>query len=331
MTEKPRRVLPPLTLAAGVVVILLCEALLAVDFHARGHVLIGHTPSVHPVLLPAPRGPLEQAARLVAVHMTPFCWAGYLLVFDGLLEWLSRRRHQRALNPLRARPHRFIIAWLTSIPVWCYFDYVNFAFLDAWRYHGLPAPWPERYAGYFLSFAAISPGMFAAAALYQHLGLRRLRSSPVRIPLAIQIAVLILGLLFVIYPFLVRDPIGNLTLWVSLLFLLDPLNHWLGQPSILGDWRAGRWGRTLSLMLGGATCGFCWEFWNYWAVAKWTYHLPFLGSLAEHRYFEMPWVGFQGFLPFALECWVVLNTILWTLDKLHLRVAEPLPDDTAVM
>ena len=74
-----------------------------------------------------------------------------------------------------------------------------------------------------------------------------------------------------------------------------------------------------------------WEFWNYWAIAKWTYQLPFLGALEQYRYFEMPWVGFVGFLPFAAECWVVLNTIIAVLEKSRLRVAEPLPDEVAVM
>jgi hypothetical protein len=45
----------------------------------------------------------------------------------------------------------------------------------------------------------------------------------------------------------------------------------------------------------------------------------------------MPWLGFLGFLPFALECWVVLNTAVAILDRLGLRVAEGLPDDDAVM
>ena len=85
------------------------------------------------------------------------------------------------------------------------------------------------------------------------------------------------------------------------------------------------------MFAGGATCGLLWEFWNYWAVAKWTYHLPFLGELARWRYFEMPLVGFLGFLPFAAECWVMLNVIIAGLGRLGLRVAEPLPDDAAVL
>ena len=45
----------------------------------------------------------------------------------------------------------------------------------------------------------------------------------------------------------------------------------------------------------------------------------------------MPLAGFGGFLPFALECWVVFQSILLIMDKIGLRLAEPLPDHEAVL
>ncbi len=318
----------PRTLFIGVVIIALCEVLLFVDVKARGGVVFPLKPGE---VLSEPVGRLATAARVVAVNMTVFCWVGYLLVFDGLLTWMARRRGERTISSIRARPNRFIVAWLTSIPVWCFFDWVNFYYMDAWRYHGLPENWVDRYIGYFIAFAAISPGMFLAAQLYQHLGMKKWNTTGVRITPAIQVGVFIFGVAFVAYPFVVRDPIANLTLWVSLIFLLDPINDWLGGPSIIGDWRAGRWGRTLALMAGGATCGFCWEFWNYWAISKWTYHLPFTGALEHYRYFEMPWIGFQGFLPFAIECWVMLNTIVMVMERLRVSPSERLSDHVSVL
>jgi hypothetical protein len=133
------------------------------------------------------------------------------------------------------------------------------------------------------------------------------------------------------FPMVVRDPLGTLTLWLAWIFVFDPINHRLGAPSLIGDWRAGRPGRTLALMAGGATCAFLWEFWNYWAAAKWTYHLPFLGAFEEVRYFEMPLPGLLGFAPFALECWVLFQTVVLALDRLGLRLAEPLPDADSIL
>ncbi len=316
-----------MTLVLGAGLILLSEGLLLYDVIHRGGLAVPLAPDQS---LPTPSGAIGTLARWVAINMTVLCWIGYLLVADGLLAVLSRRRGELRIASIRARPNRFLIAWLTSIPVWCYFDWVNFAFMDAWRYHGLPDSAAQRYCGYFLAFAAISPGMFMAGQLYQYLGLRHLRTQGVRINRPIEVGCVGLGVFFAVYPFLIRDPIGNLTLWVSVMFLLDPINHWLGAPSIIGDWKAGRWGRTVSLMAGGATCGLCWEFWNYWAIAKWTYDLPFLGDWEQYRYFEMPWLGFLGFLPFAIECWVVLNTILAVCERAGLRVAEALPDEEAI-
>ena len=59
-------------------------------------------------------------------------------------------------------------------------------------------------------------------------------------------------------------------------------------------------------MLGGLLCGFMWEFWNYWAGSKWTYTIPFFGN---YKVFEMPILGFLGFIPFALECWILYHLL----------------------
>lgn len=370
---------PPRTFWLGLAIIIACEVLLFVDVTRRGWLLVPY--DALPSQLPEPVGALGHVARTVAVNMTAICWVAYLLLFDGILTWIARRRDLPRLSSIRARPNRFIVAWLTSIPVWCVFDGLNFYLLDAWRYHGLPPSFPHRAVGYFIAFAAISPGMFLAAQLFQHLGLRRLRLGvnitsrriawfallgvPLLIVLALtpivwtkwspafalaSAAMLLLpavitlaltrsasltsfavGVPFVAWVFLAADPVANMTLWVGLIYLLDPVNRWLRAPSILEDWFAGRFGRTVALFAGGALCGLFWEFWNYWAIAKWTYHLPFLGGLQQVSYFEMPLLGFLGFLPFAVECWVMLNFIIALLLAMRLRVAEPLPDHDTVL
>lgn len=368
------RWVPPLTLMAGLALIGACEALLALDVQRRDGAIIPTSRD-----LPDPVGTLGHVARWAAANMTVFCWIGYLLTFDGLLAWT------RDGSPLRRRPNRFLVAWLTSIPVWCFFDAVNFYALDAWRYHGLPPYFWMRIGGYLLAFAAIAPGMFLAAEALGRLGLRRLPhvTGPWRtrlmwaavagVPLVIAAIVLAMlpwvdgpmsgvrggiatalllvgpivacllrrrgvmatvlaaGFGMTAWALLVQQPIGVMTLWTGVIYLLDPLTAKLGGPSLVRDWEAGRWGRTLALFAGGLLCGFLWEFWNYWALAKWTYHLPFLGGLEDTRYFEMPVIGLLGFLPFAAECWVALNLILAILAHLRLRVAEALPDHETVM
>jgi hypothetical protein len=55
-------------------------------------------------------------------------------------------------------------------------------------------------------------------------------------------------------------------------------------------------------------CGFLWELFNFWAGSKWIYTVPYVGSL---KVFEMPILGFLGFPPFAVECYVMTNSFFF--------------------
>ncbi len=320
----------PLTFWTGAAIIAAAEILLFVDAGGRGVAVLPPPPGV--TIAPV-EGGLEHVARWVAVNMTPICWAAFLLLADGLLSWLGSRGGPG--SPARTRPRRFTVCFVTSVGVWLFFDWVNFFFIHAWRYLGLEQlTITHVILAKFVAFGAISPAMFLCAELYQQLGLRRVRARGVRVGRGIQIAMLGLGVAALLVPFLVRDAIACWTLWVSLVLLLEPVNLWMGRgrvPTLIDDWRHGRWGRTLSLMAAGLTCGVLWEFWNYWAAAKWIYDLPFLGPLEGVKLFEMPLPGFGGFLPFALECWVAFQTILLVMHGVRLRFVEPLPDDDAVL
>ncbi|MCZ6812405.1 MAG: hypothetical protein O7D97_10425 [Planctomycetota bacterium] len=326
LADHPRRRWP-VTLWLGAGLIVVCELLLLIDVQQRGVAVLPPQPGQG---VTSPGDLLGHLARWVALNMTPLCWVGYLLVMDGVLTCLARRREgeiSRPESPARSRPRRFIIAVVVSVGVWVFFDWVNFSYIHAWQYHGVETlSRAHQYIAKFIAFGAICPAMFLAAQLYQRLGLRRCRTAGLPIGRRWQIIMVLLGVPAFLFPFLVREPIGCVTLWVSVVLLLDPVNHWLGAPSLIGDWQAGRWGRTASLMLGGLTCGVLWEFWNYWAAAKWTYTLPFLGPFEQYKAFEMPLLGFLGFLPFALECWVAFQTILLLMQKMRLPLAEPIPD-----
>jgi hypothetical protein len=45
-------------------------------------------------------------------------------------------------------------------------------------------------------------------------------------------------------------------------------------------------------------------------TAKWTNHFPFVEMLQQYSNFEMPWIGFMGFLPFTIERRVATNTLI---------------------
>jgi hypothetical protein len=63
--------------------------------------------------------------------------------------------------------------------------------------------------------------------------------------------------------------------------------------------------------LGALICGFFWELWNYYSYPKWIYHTPGAEFL---RIFEMPLLGYGGYLPFAWELYA-LRSLVWRNDN----------------
>jgi len=95
-------------------------------------------------------------------------------------------------------------------------------------------------------------------------------------------------------------------LWVSGVFLLEPLVLARGGKGLLTHLARGDWRPWIALCCGGLLCGFLWELWNWRSYPKWIYHTPGVG---RPRLFEMPLLGYLGYLPFALQ--VYLWKELW--------------------
>jgi hypothetical protein len=92
------------------------------------------------------------------------------------------------------------------------------------------------------------------------------------------------------------------------MLLVEPENYKRSRNhSLLADLEAGRAGRLLRLLLGGACIGFIWELLNINARAKWIYTVP---GIEELKIFEMPIPGFFGFPPFAVECFILWQALV---------------------
>jgi hypothetical protein len=100
--------------------------------------------------------------------------------------------------------------------------------------------------------------------------------------------------------------------WGAAFFLLDPINDLLTGNSLTRRWLAGERQEIFCLLAGGLICGVWWEMWNYPSAAKWVYTLPVFNF---GRIFEMPILGYLGFLPFALECAVMYNFLTVLEEK----------------
>lgn len=243
----------------------------------------------------------------VTIYFTPIAWTGYILLADAAV--LAITGHSR----LHDEPRRLAQVALLSIPLWLVFEAYNLR-LQNWTYVGVPTNWAAGLLGYGWSFATITPGIFETADLVEAFGWFK-PARPITFSTAAERAMMLFGLLCLVLPLVLPQRIAAYLfalVWIGFVFLLDPLNHRLRLPSLLGGLAAGRRGRLYSLLIAGWVCGWLWEFWNYWAAAKWHYIFP----LAQGwKIFEMPAPGYLGFLPFALECFAMYVTASWIICR----------------
>jgi len=240
---------------------------------------------------------------LVGHWFTPIVWTGYILFVDALVYKVKGR------SLLLNDRFEFFAVAIISIASWWLFEFYNAPrFWNSnvelwWHYHNLESNIWIRRLGYDWAFATIIPALLETAELF---GVRLLKRNDKREQLKLSKSVLIgvalAGAVGVILPLVFPNEWLAPLIWLSFIFLLDPLNALRGWPSIAGDLARGDWRRLLSLLGAGLLCGFLWEFWNYWALSKWTYTVPYFGSI---KIFEMPVLGFLGFPPFAIECWAM--------------------------
>jgi hypothetical protein len=125
------------------------------------------------------------------------------------------------------------------------------------------------------------------------------------------------GILFLLLP-LVWPKYFFPLVWLAFIFLLEPVNHKAGAPSLLREWEKGSPRNSYLLLLAGAVCGLLWELWNFRAGSKWIYTVPHAGSL---KIFEMPLLGFLGFPPFALECYAMTAGFFLLMYKIREKYA----------
>ncbi|MBI1940470.1 MAG: hypothetical protein HYS33_03055 [Acidobacteria bacterium] len=255
---------------------------------------------------------LFQRTLWVTTFFTPLVWTGYLLFADGLV-W-SLRGESR----LGTSPSRFLALAFWSVPLWLVFEAYNLR-LANWTYVGLPGSLLVQGIGYVWSFATIWPAIYETADLLKALELfRESRTRLGTFGRSSRRSMFVAGLLCVSIPVLVPVQVGQYlfgAVWAGFVLLLDPLSyHWRGR-SLFADIESGQTATLYSLLGSGLICGLLWEFWNYWAEAKWLYIFPIW---PESKIFEMPLPGYLGFPVFALECFVMYE-FLQTLKNQILR------------
>ncbi|MEA2584009.1 MAG: hypothetical protein QOF33_2094 [Thermomicrobiales bacterium] len=228
-------------------------------------------------------------------------WLGYVLTVDGLVE----RRTGTSL--LRRSSRHFLALFLVSIPLWWLYEAINDR-LGNWEYlYPRDIGFLHRHAHASVAFSTVVPALFETAELYRSTRLLRRLGRWIRIApsrrglLGFSAFGLVLIALTVAFP---RQAFP--LVWLGLFFIFDPIVNLLGGRSISAQVARGRWDTVVALFLAGITCGLFWETWNYWSMPKWVYHIPYV---SQPKLFEMPILGYGGYLPFALEVYAAVQAV----------------------
>jgi len=234
-------------------------------------------------------------------------WLGYCLTVDALVFV------RRGTSLLTRSWRKYIGLFVVSALVWWLFEVVNWR-LQNWYYEGAELFSPEVFFAYAtLNFTTVIPAVFGTAELVSSFDwVNRLKPGLVIGADRRTTVLFFVGgwLMFVVmwiwpkifFPFV----------WISVYFILEPINVWLGNRS-LARWTAkGDWRPIIALWVGVLLTAFFWEMWNYFDYPKWIYLIPWGGCC---HIFEMPLLGYGGYLPFSLELFAMYHLIVGLLGQ----------------
>jgi len=224
-------------------------------------------------------------------------WLGYILVMNALCVMRSGK------SPLTSHTGPYLATFPASALFWWFFEYLN-RYVWNWYYLGVSQMDAWEYAFYAtLCFSSVLPAVTATAAFLHTFGpfddARFSDLSPVNMrnwrTIALLLSVSALGLSGIVFLPKYTFPL----LWLSPLMVFMLIQSAIGEPGVMGLPGGRNWALVLRFAAAALVCGLCWETWNYYAVAKWVYSVPLV-----HRFqiWEMPLIGFAGYLPFGVEC-----------------------------
>lgn len=241
----------------------------------------------------------------------PIIWLGYILVIDSLVYKLRKK------SLLSNNPGQLLGMFIISALFWYVFEFANFS-LHNWSYQGLEGLgqtgtlFSKDLFG-TLSFSTVLPALFETVELLKSIHLfnknklrmkHKISKSTLHVMMASGVGCFFISMIL--------PKIAFPLIWLSFFLILDPINYLHKQPSIIRHFKEGKIAMPLVLMVAGIIMGILWEFWNYWAIPKWTYHIPYVGFL---KVFEMPILGYLGYPLFALE----LYAMYWFVRSLFLH------------
>lgn len=228
-------------------------------------------------------------------------WFGYSLTIDGLT---FLRKGSSLMN--RSKKKYFLL-FLISAPVWWLFELFNLR-TQNWIYDGKQFFGEWEYAIYAtLSFSTVIPSVFGTVEFIGSFSwINKLKKGIRFIPSKKNLIIMFLFGWIMLLLLMMMPEYFFVFVWLSVYFIIEPINVWLKNRSLFDYVSTGNWSPVFSLWIGCLVCGFFWEMWNYYSYPKWIYHLPFADFL---HVFEMPFLGYLGYIPFSLELFAIYNLV----------------------
>ena len=237
-----------------------------------------------------------------------YAWYSVLLAGDG---WIAMRsaagRGKRGEFLLLGRRWYFVSVLGWSSVTWFFYELLNFR-LQNWYYINLPHDLVLRWVMTAIAFATVFPAVFVSEALLDSFGaFHKTRWPKLRVTPGFLKGMLIAGAIMM--GLVMAWPRYFFALvWGASMLMVEPTVYKRARDrSLLHDLERGEPGRLLRLLAGGALIGLLWESLNIKARTKWIYTVP---GLEELKLFEMPVLGFLGFPPFAVECFILWSALV---------------------
>lgn len=241
----------------------------------------------------------------------PLFW-GLVLLLDGIV---YKRNGGKSM--MSERPQEMIGIGVSSALGWMLFEYLNFFVDDNWYYPFGNIIDREQFLLYaILISTGLLPLSFVFYDLFNTIPVleKRFTLGPkIIFGETFKTIVLIVATASLFLSGLYPDQLF-FVLWLSPAFVigltLDKLGIWTPLRSI----GKGNWRPTLVFALTYLAAGLCLECENYFSAARsggnvlfseapafWRYNLPYVNKF---HLFEMPVLGFFGYMPFSLYCWI---------------------------
>jgi len=229
-------------------------------------------------------------------------WLGYCLAVDALT--VFRKGDSLLTRNWRA----YIGLFFVSIIGWWLFEFINLR-TQNWYYVGSEFFTQMEFNFYAsMNFSIVIPAVFGTTELVSTFEWVKRRKSGPRISnkqktvVSVFISGILMFILLMLWPAYFFPFV-----WLSVFFIFEPINIWLGYRSLSSYLAKGDWRPVKALFVGVIVCGFFWEMWNFYSYPKWIYHVPFVDFA---RIFEMPMLGYGGYLPFSLELFALYHLVL---------------------